>query len=533
NVKADRYDNTNLNTGSATNGDASSIVTVDDNWIWENVLSYQRRFGEHNLNALVGYSVQENYFERTQANGQQFPSDDFRRIASAAVQTSSSSATGWGISGIFARVNYDYKGKYLATINVRRDASSRFGSANQAATFPSIAVGWNVTKENFMSGLDFISTLKPRFSWGVTGNQNGIGDFQSFGLWGGGANYTDFPGTEPQQLANPNLKWETTTQTNVGIDLAFMNDRWRLTFDYYNKQTKDLLLAVPVPRTTGFNELVQNFGEMENKGFELGLGGVILDRDGLFIDFSFNISQNRNLIKKLAAPFNVFTRDVIRLEQGIPLFSFWLHDQVRVAPETGLSIYRTVNGEAAVNSPDFNAGRDRFIVGNAQPDFFGGFNSNVRFKGFVFNMFWHFTVGNEQLNWVRCLQEPGGTRNTGYVESQLDAWKNPGDVTDIPRQLAANYAGNLRPSRFLEDGSFLRLKNITLGYTLSPDITSRVGISRLRVYVSAQNLLTFTNYTGLDPEVNTGADLNGLAQGIDLYAMPQPRVVMGGINLTF
>lgn len=533
NVKEDRYDNTKLNTGSATNGDASSIVTVDDNWIWENVLSYQRRFGEHNLNALVGYSVQENYFERTQANGQQFPSDDFRRIASAAVQTSSSSATGWGISGIFARVNYDYKGKYLATINVRRDASSRFGSANQAATFPSIAVGWNVTKENFLSGLDFISTLKPRFSWGVTGNQNGIGDFQSFGLWGGGANYTDFPGTEPQQLANPNLKWETTTQTNVGIDLAFMNDRWRLTFDYYNKQTKDLLLAVPVPRTTGFNELVQNFGEMENKGFELGLGGVIFDRDGLFIDFSFNISQNRNLIKKLAAPFNVFTRDVIRLEQGIPLFSFWLHDQVRVAPETGLSIYRTVNGEAAVNSPDFNAGRDRFIVGNAQPDFFGGFNSNIRFKGFDFNMFWQFTVGNDQLNWVRFFQEHGGTRNTGYVESQLDAWKNPGDVTDIPRQLAANYAGNLRPSRFLEDGSFLRLKNITLGYTLSPDITSRVGISRLRVFVSAQNLLTFTNYTGLDPEVNTGADLNGLAQGIDLYAMPQPRVVMGGINLTF
>ncbi|MFN8692240.1 MAG: TonB-dependent receptor, partial [Cyclobacteriaceae bacterium] len=207
--------------------------------------------------------------------------------------------------------------------------------------------------------------------------------------------------------------------------------------------------------------------------------------------------------------------------------------QVRVAPETGLSIYRTVNGEAAVNSPDFNAGRDRFIVGNAQPDFFGGFNSNVRFKGFDFNMFWQFTVGNDQLNWVRFFQEHGGTRNTGYVESQLDAWKNPGDVTDIPRQLAANYAGNLRPSRFLEDGSFLRLKNITLGYTLSPDITSRVGISRLRVYVSAQNLLTFTNYTGLDPEVNTGADLNGLAQGIDLYAMPQPRVVMGGINLTF
>jgi hypothetical protein len=312
-----------------------------------------------------------------------------------------------------------------------------------------------------------------------------------------------------------------------------MNDRWKLTFDYYDKQTKDLLLAVPVPRTTGFNELVQNFGEMENKGFELGIAGVLVNKGDLFVDFSFNVSQNRNLIKKLAAPFNQFTRDVIRLEQGVPLSSFWLHDQIRVDPETGLSIYRTVNGEAAVNSADFNAGRDRFIVGNAQPDFFGGFNSNVRFKGFDFNMFWQFTVGNDQLNWVRFFQEHGGTRNTGYVKSQLAAWKSPGDITDIPRQLAVNYRGDLRPSRFLEDGSFMRLKNITLGYTLNSEITRKIGVTRLRVYISSQNLLTFTNYTGLDPEVNTGADLNGLAQGIDLYAMPQPRVFLGGINISF
>jgi TonB-linked SusC/RagA family outer membrane protein len=533
NVKEDRFDNSKLNTGSATNGDASSIVTIDDNWIWENVLSYQKKFGEHNFNSLVGYSMQENYFERTQANGQQFPSDEFRRIASAAVQTSSSSATGWGITGIFARLNYDYKGKYLATVNVRRDASSRFGTANQAATFPSFALGWNVKKEGFMNNVSFISTLKPRLSWGITGNQNGIGDFQSFGLWGGGANYTDFPGTAPLQLANPNLKWETTAQTNIGLDVSFMNDRWKLTFDYYDKQTKDLLLAVPVPRSTGFNELVQNFGEMENKGFELGIGGVLVNKGDLFVDFSFNVAQNRNLIKKLAAPFNQFTRDVIRLEQGVPLSSFWLHDQIRVDPETGLSIYRTVNGEAAVNSTDFNAGRDRFIVGNAQPDFFGGFNSNVRYKGFDFNMFWQFTLGNDQLNWVRFFQEHGGTRNTGYVKSQLAAWKSPGDITDIPRQLAVNYRGDLRPSRFLEDGSYLRLKNITLGYTLNSEITRKIGVTRLRVYVSSQNLLTFTNYTGLDPEVNTGADLNGLAQGIDLFAMPQPRVFMGGINISF
>lgn len=534
NVKEDTYENTLLNTGAATNGSANSIVTVNDNWIWENVLSYQKNFGtDHSFNALLGYSAQNSYFERTRASGQQFPSNDFRRIASAAVQTSSSEGSGWGIEGIFARVNYAYKGKYLLTANIRRDASSRFGAANQAAIFPSIAGGWVMTEESFMANQNIFSTLKPRVSWGITGNQNGINDFQARGLWGGGANYTDFPGTAPNQLANPDLKWETTTQTNIGIDIGILNDRFTLTFDWYNKQTKDLLLAVPLPRSTGFNSIVQNFGEMENKGFEIGLNGILLNKKDLYWDFGFNISQNRNLIKRIAAPFNVFTRDLIRLEEGIPLFSFWLHEQIRVDPETGLSIYRTVNGEAPVNSPDFNSGRDRFIVGNAQPDFFGGINSNLRFKNFDFNMFWQYSYGNDQLNWVRFFQEHGGTRNTGFVGSQLGRWQQPGDITDIPRMISTNYRGDLRPDRFLEDGSYLRLKNLTIGYTLPSSFSDKIGFSRVRIYGSGQNLLTFTNYTGLDPEVNTGADLGGLAEGIDLYAMPQPRVIMGGINLTF
>lgn len=534
NVKEDRYDNTLLITGTATNGDASSVVTVNDNWIWENVLAYQKKIGtDHSFNSLLGYSLQNSYFERTSAGGQQFPSNDFRRIASAAVQTSSSSASGWGIEGIFFRMNYGFKDRYLATVNVRRDASSRFGEANRAATFPSVALGWIMSDEAFMSGINVLSTVKPRFSWGITGNQNGISDFQSRGLWTGGANYTDFPGTRPFQLANPDLKWETTTQTNIGIDVGFLNDRFTLTFDYYNKQTKDLLLAVPVPRTTGFNSLVQNFGEMENKGFEIGITGVIVNKPDFSWDFGFNIAQNRNLIKKLAAPFNVFTRDVIRLEEGIPMFSFWLHEQIRVDPETGRSIYRTVNGEGMVGTPDFNSGRDRFIVGNAQPDFFGGLNSNLRYKNIDFMMFWQFTVGNDQLNWNRFFQEHGGTRPTGYMSSQLRRWQNPGDITDVPRQQAVNYSGDLRPSRFLEDGSYLRLKNATIGYTIPKDVSERIGFSRIRIYGSGQNLLTFTNYTGLDPEVNTGADQGGLAEGIDLYAMPQPRVIMGGVNLTF
>lgn len=531
NIKEDAYWPTQMNEGAAVNGQARSTVTVDDNLIWENVLTFQKGLGgDHYLTVLAGQSVQTSDFERTQAFGQQFPSNDFRRITSAAIQTASSEGSEWGISSFFGRLNYDYAGKYLLTVNVRRDGSSRFGEDNRWGTFPSIGVGWRITEESFMQNNSFFDELKLRASWGITGNQNGIGNFASLGLWNGGFNYFGAPGTSPAQLANPDLQWETTRQINFGVDMTFLNERVTMTVDYYKKVTEDLLLNVPLPRTTGFSSQIQNFGELENEGWEFNLNLAAVQTNEVQWNINFNVAHNEAVATRLVAPIEAFTRSPIRLEEGLPLFSFWLHEQLGVDPQTGDAIWRTQNGDS--QSESFNPSTDRFIVGDAQPDLFGGFTSDLTWKGFNFNMFWQYSIGNDQLHWNRFFQEHGGGRNTQYHVSQLDRWQQPGDVTMVPRMTAANYSGSLRPSRFLEDGSYLRLKNITLGYQLPFSVAEKLGMRNARVYISAQNLITITDYTGLDPELNTGAN-NQLVQGIELYAFPQARTYTAGFTFNF
>ncbi|TVP50849.1 MAG: TonB-dependent receptor [Mongoliibacter sp.] len=540
-VEEDRYFNTFLAAGAALNGSAQSFVTRSNNWINENVLTYQKNFGDHNLNILLGNTLQENQFLRTQAFGQGFPSNSFKRIESAAVKNSSSTGTSWGIASFFSRVNYGYKGKYLFTANMRADASSRFGIDNRWGYFPSVAGAWRMIDEGFMESVrGTVSDLKFRASYGITGNQGGIQDFQSLGLWGGmrgglnlggvgqpggPASYVDAPGIAPNQLANPDLRWETTAQFNIGVDVGFWNDKLTLTFDYYDKQTKDLLLNVPVPKSTGFSILTQNFGEMENKGFELGINASIIERENFTWTSSFNVSRNNNLVKRLAFPFSTFTRDYVRVEEGYPLNSFWVHVQEGVDPETGDIIWDTMGDE------EFNPNVHRQIMGNAIPRYVGGWTNMVNYKNWDFMIFFQFAEGLNTLNYGRFFFEHGGERNTGYSAQQLDRWQQPGDITDVPRMASRNYSADLRPSRHVEDGSFLRLKNTSIGYTLPTPITQRVGVSRARFYAAAQNLLTWTGYSGLDPEVSTSP--SNLVSGVDIAVMPQPRTYTLGVNLTF
>lgn len=540
-VEEDRYFNTFLAAGAALNGSAQSFVTRSNNWINENVLTYQRNFGENNINLLVGNTLQENQFLRTQAFGQGFPSNSFKRIESAAVKNASSTGSSWGIASFFTRINYGFKNKYLFTANMRADASSRFGDDNRWGYFPSIAGAWRLIEEGFMDDIKgTVSDLKIRASYGITGNQGGIGDFQALGLWGGmrgglnlggigqpagPASYVDAPGIAPNQLANPNLKWETTAQFNIGLDLGLWQDRIALTFDYYDKQTKDLLLDVPVPKSLGYSILTQNFGEMENRGFELGINATIISKDDFSWTSSFNISRNNNLVKTLAFPFTTFTRDYVRIEEGYPLNSFWVHVQEGVDPQTGDIIWDTMGDE------EFNPNTHRQIFGSAIPRYVGGFTNNLNYKNFDFMFFFQFSEGNNTLNYGRFFFEHGGERSTGYSAQQLDRWQQPGDITNVPRMASRNYSADLRPSRHVEDGSFLRLKNISLGYSIPSPVISRIGMSRARVYAAAQNLLTWTNYTGLDPEVSTSP--SNLVSGVDIAVMPQPRTYTLGVNLTF
>jgi len=521
------YDNSKTNTGSAVNGNAQALSTNNQNWIQENVLSYQFRVKKNSFNVLVGTTLQESKTDLTSATGQGFPTDAFTEIVAAAVQRSSSTSTSYGLGSIFSRINYDYDKKYLLTANVRRDGSSRFGKDNRWGTFPSVGLGWVISEESFLKGSKTLSSLKFRASYGITGNQSGILDFQSRGLWGGGA-YADVPGIAPTQMANPNLKWETTKQTDIGIDFGLFSNRINITADYYYKKTKDLLLAVSVPRTSGFDTYTQNFGEMENKGFELGINSDIIRNDqGFNWNLNFNIATNKNKILKLAAPFNVYNRDLYRYEEGGEMYAFYLHPQTGVDPLTGNITFEDVNGDGR-----FDSSNDRRIVGSANPDLFGGITNSMNYKNFDLMFFFQYSYGNDQLNFNRFFQEHGGTRSTSYTLSQLDRWQQPGDETMVPRMTAANYASDLRPSRFLEDGSYMRLKNVTLGYKLPVKIAQKMKMSSARVYLSAQNIWTITNYTGLDPEL-TGTASNTLTQGIEFYSMPQPRTIMAGINVSF
>ena len=524
-VSEERYNNTFTNEGSAVNGSALATTALSNNWTVENTLNYLFNIDRHNFSALLGTSIQESTFERTTATGQQFPSNDFRRIEDAAVQTSSSTGTSSGIASFFGRLKYDYDGKYLLTVNVRRDGSSRFGERNQWGTFPSLALGWVASEESFFN-VDWISNLKLRASYGVTGNQSGIANFQASGLWGG-ESYTENPGTSPEQLANPNLKWETTNQLDLGFDISLFDDRVTVIYDYYYKKTDNLLLAVPVPMSTGFEELVQNFGELENEGMELSISGDVIKQQDLNWNLKFNISGNRNKILELASPFNVYNRDIYRYQEGYPMYSFYLHKQLGVDPQTGEPIFEDVD-----NNGTFNPNVDRKIVGNANPDFFGGITNRFNYRNFDLSVFFQYSYGGDQLNWNRFFQEHGGTRNTGFMSSQLDRWQEPGDQTMVPKMTSDNYASNLRPSRFLEDGSYMRLKKATVGYSLPAEFLGGLGISSLRFYITGQNLLTFTNYSGLDPEV-TATATSSLTKGIEFYTQPQARSVIGRFDIKF
>ena len=522
------YDNTMTNSGSAVQGRAVIYNVSDFNWIQENVLTYQFSLGEkHSFNALIGNSVQESKNEYTRAEGSGFPTNDFTQISSAAVKDATAFSSSYGIASFFGRLNYDYANKYLLTLNVRADGSSRFGSDNRWGVFPAVGLGWTVSEEEFLKDVSFISNLKILGGYGITGNQSGIRDFNSLGLWQG-ASYAAVPGVRPFQLANPDLKWETTRQTDLGIDMSLFEDRVTFNAGYYYKKTVDLLLNVPLPRTSGFGSVAQNSGEIENSGLEFGLGVDLFPSSSeLKWHLDANISTNKNKVLKLVAPFNVYNRDFFRYEEGYSMYSFYMHKQIGVDPQTGAIQFEDVDGDG-----EFSASADRRIVGDANPDFYGGVTNTLNYKGFDLSFLFQFSYGNEQLNLTSFFLEHGGSRGTQYISSQLDRWQNPGDVTDVPKMSAANYASDLRPSRFVEDASYLRLKTLSLGYTIPKDIVGKIGLSSARVYVSGQNILTFTKYSGLDPEL-TGTASNALTKGVEFFTPPSPRVFTAGFNVSF
>ncbi len=533
NYREKRYFNTQLADGQP-NGSAEDATTINYTITAEQLLNFNKEIKKiHSIAAFLGNSVQYTGLRTQDIKGSGFPDNALQELASAAITTGQTAFSSYSLVSFFGGANYSLLNRYALDVNLRADASSRFGKNNRWGLFPSIGASWTISEESWLKSAKFIDGLKIKASIGWTGNQN-IDDFASLGLWNGGGVYNDQSGVLHTQLANPELKWETTRQWNVGLEGSFLDGRISFEVDVYNKYTYDLLLSTPIPGKTGFSSTYSNLGEMSNKGVEFQITTKNIQKKDFNWETSFNIAHNANLIERLPVSFSQYDRDWVRLEEGKPMYSFWLYKQLYVDPQTGNAVYDDVNDDSKITVAD------RQIVGDAWPDFTGGLRNAFRWKNIDLSLFFYFSVGNDIFNMNRFFQEHGGMRGTnwGLLKSQMDRWQKPGDVTDIPKaSTLANADGSsnngFASSRFLEDGSFLRLRNVSLGYTFPKKLVTKAGIERLRIYVNATNLFTITGYSGADPEGNTAADYtHGTVQGLDFAIPPQPRQVVFGASLT-
>ncbi|WEK37837.1 MAG: TonB-dependent receptor [Candidatus Pseudobacter hemicellulosilyticus] len=538
------YSNTLISAGIASNGSASSNETKNTLFTADQVLTYIKTFsGRHSVNALVGNSINTILNQNTNATGTGFPSNSIKAISAAANRSGSSSESLAKLVSFFGKASYTLDNKYTIDGSIRADASSRFGVNNRWGYFPSGGFTWRLSQEDLVERLGIFDDLKLRASIGLSGTQNGIDAYAAPGLWATGYNYLEQPGTAPFQLANPDLTWETTRQLDIGTEFTILDRRLTITVDYYNKYTYDLLLNVPVPYRSGFTNYLQNFGAVRNKGWELSINTVNINTADFSWTTDFNISWNRNRIEKLASDITLGAsgRNTSILREGHPINSFYLYKQLYVDPQTGNAVYEDVNKDGFITSAD------RQIVGNANPNYSGGLNNTLAWKNFELNFFLFFTQGNKIMNMQNFFLVHGGTQsNIGFLPIQLERWQKPGDITDIPRLTtysrnptqnggpANNYGGTVASlsSRYLEDASFLRLRNVSFSYQFPSGVTNRLRLNALRAYVQVTNLFTISNYSGLDPEVSSQS-ANQNTAGYDWATVPQPRTIQVGLNVSF
>ncbi|MDZ7900055.1 MAG: TonB-dependent receptor [Arcicella sp.] len=522
------------NSVNAGNGESIRENINIFNYNTNNFFSFNQVFNQkHDLNAILGMSYQDSKRTAIDATGRNLPSDSYKTIAAAATKADANSfERRFTFLSYFSRLNYKFDNKYLLGFSGRVDGSSRFGANNRYGFFPAVSAGWILSEENFIKNVSQISFLKIRGSYGLTGNAE-IANFPSLGLFSA-EGYSGTPGQRQFQLENPDLKWEKTLQTDIGIEVGFFNNRLSAEVDYYSKTTSDLLLDVNVPGTSGFTRQLRNVGELENKGWEF-----ILRTDNKFGDFvwraSINAATNANKILNLQG--QVITGGFLnRAVEGQPLSVFVGPEYAGVDVQNGDALYfkNTKNADGTVDratTNDVNQA-ENVPIGNPNPLWIGGITNDFTFKGIDLSITFQGVYGNDIYNGAGKFMSANGDFYDNQTIDQMNRWQKPGDITNVPQARFVGGNGTAESSRYLEDGSYTRLKTITLGYSLPKSITDKLKISRLRVYATANNLLTFTKYSGWDPEVNTDY-LTGVAAGSDFYSAPQPKTITVGLNLGF
>jgi TonB-linked SusC/RagA family outer membrane protein len=555
NTKQNYYAPANTTNGAGTKGLASVGDRLVSSVLNENTLNYNTTFGEnHKFSALGGYTLQYTQGETVTAGANTFVNDanTYNSLQDGVPVKPYSDAFESVLKSWLTRVNYSYKGKYNFTLSARADGSSRFGAESLWGYFPSAGFSWNITDEEFANSIKGVTEAKLRITAGTTGNQE-IGNYLSLAQMGsvnysfGGTLYT---GLAPTRLANPDLKWEKTNQYNVGLDLSLLDRKVNFVFDVYYKKTNDLLINVPIPLTSGYATVLQNIGGVENKGIEIGLTTENVRTKNFSWNSNLVFSANKNKVVSIGNGVDQFfpvvpngsllQQQPVTVKVGLPLGTFWgyrtngifqTQEEVNTQPKIN-SLANTRVGDRKyvdTNSDGVITALDKGNLGSSQPKFVGSFTNTISYNDFDLNFSFQGSYGAKIFNALNQQLEIS-TLGTNAAATLEDRWTPANPSNEIPR--ASSSPVGIVSERYVEDASFLRLKLITLGYTLPKSVSSKLGAKSVKFYVSAENLITWTKYTGYDPEVSS-YEQNNLYPGIDFGSYPNSRTFISGLNVTF
>jgi TonB-linked SusC/RagA family outer membrane protein len=581
------FNNSKTRYGSPISTDhvnASLLTSERKTWLNENTLSYQTTIRKvHSLNALAGVTFQESDFNSYMLKAINIPNESLGMagLSQGTPSQNLSLITDWSMVSYLARANYNYKSKYYLTASFRADGSSKFGPENRFGYFPSASTAWNFTQESFMRPFRrVLQSGKLRLSWGEIGN-NRVGEYDTFAqlmiLQAASGNYATingighgvYPfnnvvstvGAVPTTLGNKTLRWETTTQTNAGLDLVMLKDKLTVTVDWYSKITSDLLLQATLPLSSGYATAMKNIGKVQNNGLELTISTTNIKTKNFKWTSNFNISFNRNKVLELAENQETlmsngyfdqgYTSSNYIAKIGMPVGMMYGYKYLGTyktsdfnqiggvySLKSGVARYVSENNTqpgmpryADLNNDNVIDANDQTIIGRGDPIHIGGFTNNFDYAGFDLSVFFQWSYGNDIMNANRLFFDNGmKKKDLNMYASYADRWTLDNQNSDIPR-VSSSSSNNLFSSRVIEDGSYLRLKTISLGYTLNQKVIKKLRISKARCYVSAQNLFTFTKYSGYDPEVSIRN--SALTPGLDFSAYPRAATVTVGVNVGF
>jgi TonB-linked SusC/RagA family outer membrane protein len=520
----------------STNGQAFASDLGSESYVYSNYLTFDQLFSDrHNINVVLGTEYTQNNRRITSVTSQQFPGDDLPTVSGGAEVTS-----GTGVEqknaflSYFARATYSLDNKYLLKASIRRDGSSRFGQNQRFGTFPAVSVGWIMSEENFLKESNTLSFLKLRASYGELGNAE-IGNFASRFLFSA-VSYNQRPGLAPFQPGNPDLTWEKSKQTDIGVEFGFLDNIISGEVDYYVKDTDGLLFAVPLVPSSGSAIINSNIGTLRGKGIEVVLNTRNMQTEDFRWTTNFNLGQNINEI--LSLPNN--NADIVNGQNinrvGNSVAAFYLREYAGVNPDNGDALYyiNSDNGDGTLNrntTTDPNEAQ-RIVAGNPFPEWIGGLTNSMTYKGLDFSFTFQGEWGASIYNGGGIFQSVNGDFYDNQDRNQLRRWQQPGDITDIPQARLFGGNGTAQSTRFLDKADFIRLRNLTLGYSLPGSVVDKMGFSKLRVYFTGLNLLTFTDYAFEDPEARS--DVNGTNNpGQTFYSAPPAKTYTIGLNLNF